>query len=414
MTTRLPSWLISPLLLTVGATALPREASAERPYVVLRDEDGSFGKQSITPTTLRKRLIAAWDALGVERPDVFSVWTTFPMLGSQVGTFIDPMKNDVDGINIPKTSNSIFPDVTAILYHNDLTVLQERADIMRAPLEGFASYLFLLEFSHLWGPDILVPEPGADDLIGFDYHWSFFYESASPAGGNAWTDNGDGTFTIVPRAPKDVTFSPLDLYLMGLVPKTEVPPFHVLSQATVMGTVTDPLWGGAFAPHSFPWFDTVSTPLVVSATRRELTIDDVIQANGARNPAAGPSAKSEWRIGAVLMVGADESEAEVAEAEAVFAPIVNAYAPEYSRATSGKGSLVLTMFPDPSEGGSGGAGGAGGQASSGGSGEGGSGADDGESSGGCSWSTSPASPGGYWMLALLAVVVGRARRGRKA
>jgi hypothetical protein len=31
----------------------------------------------------------------------------------------------------------------------------------------------------------------------------------------AWTDNGDGTYTVVPGDPATVRFSDLDLYLMG-------------------------------------------------------------------------------------------------------------------------------------------------------------------------------------------------------
>ena len=62
---------------------------------------------------------------------------------------------------------------------------------------------------------------------------------------------------------------------MGLAEPSEVPPFGVLVSTTVPGTPTDPFWGGAYAARSFPWFDAQGTPLTVTATRRELTIDDV-------------------------------------------------------------------------------------------------------------------------------------------
>jgi hypothetical protein len=73
---------------------------------------------------------------------------------------------------------------------------------------------------------------------------------------------------------------------MGLAAKTEVQPFGVLEGAVPPAGVTDPLWGGAYAAHSFPWFDA-ATPFTVPATRRVITIDDVIAATGERDPAAG-------------------------------------------------------------------------------------------------------------------------------
>lgn len=335
-----------------SSLALATTAEAAKPYVVLNDADGTFAKENATPTAFRKKVIDGYAATGLPKPEVYSVWTTFGMTGNDFVTYIDPRKNDVEGINLPLFDDAANAPLRAITYHNNVNEIPRRAMVSRAPTEGFATYLFLLEFSHLWGPQAQVPAPDPGDLIGFDYHWSFFLQGNSPAGGNDWTDNGDGTFTVIPHAPKDVAFTPLDLYLMGLGTKEEVPPFYVLTDAVVPATPTDPLWGGAFAPHSFPWFDTVNAPLTVTATKRTVTIDDVIAANGARVPAAG--SKSSWTVAFVLMTGKDDTPAEIAASEESFLPIADAIPPAFKAATQDRGTLEIVSIVEEGGGGAGG------------------------------------------------------------
>jgi MYXO-CTERM domain-containing protein len=308
----------------------------------------------------RKKVMEQYEALGLELPEVFSIWTAFPMAGGNYGTFIDPRENDVTGIGFAPLYppdglfESTTPPVKAVLWHNNILAMPQRAALHDAPEEGYARYLFLLELSHLWGPAAQVPMPGPDDLIGFPYHWSFFKDQAGPAGGNAWTDNGDGTFTVIPGDPATVRFNMLDLYLMGLAEPEEVPPFGVLINTTVPTTPNDPFWGGAYAPRSFPWFNTVDPPLTVTATRRELTIDDVIAANGPRNPGAG--VKTSWTLGIVLIVAADATDAEIDEAQAAFDPIAQNLAPWFSDATIGRGTLEVVSNYEEGTGGAGGGG----------------------------------------------------------
>lgn len=394
--------------LAIGLVGSPRDATAaDRPYIVFRDEDGAFAKETSSPTTLAKRTKDHFAAAGAELPEVISVWTTFPLLGNDFATYIDPQANDVDGINIPK-KNPVTPPLRSILYHNNILQLEKRATTERSPVEGFATYLFLLEFMHNWGPEIDVPAPSPGDLIGFDYHWSFFISGHSPAGGNEWHDNGDGTFTVVPGSPSTVAYTPIDLYLMGLIPKEEVPPFTVLTEVTVPPTPTDPLWSGPFAPHSFPWFDTVNPPLTVTATQRTITIDDVIATNGPRSPEAGT--KTSIKLGIALVVPSDATDADIANAEAVFDPIAGSLAPAFHTATGERGTLEVTTHTDDGTGGAGGAGGANGTSSATSSGSGGG---KGDTSDGCSCELggSGGEGGLAWLgLAGVGVVAGLRRR----
>jgi MYXO-CTERM domain-containing protein len=405
-----------PISLTALATAAASwlsagHAEAAKPYLVVRDEQGLVGMSANPPDVVgwRTMLLDAYEAAGLPLPEVLSVWTSFPMGGNNVGTIIDPRSNEVSGIGLPVQAAA--QDLRAILWHNNIHALPQRAELHRAPLEGYARYLFLLELSHLWGPQIDAPPPDTGDLIGFSYHWSFFLDQPGPAGGNAWVDNEDGTFTVVPGDPATVSFSLLDLYLMGLVAPSEVPPFGVLTAVTVPEEPSDPFWGGAYEAHSFPWFDTENEPLTVTATRRELTIDDVVEANGVRSPAAG--VQTSWTIGFVLMVGQNADDTAIAEAETAFEPIVNGLVPAFAAATGDRGTLELQSVPD-GEGGQGGAGLGGSSAATGGSPNRGAPGD--EDAEGCACRTTPGSDddGGAALglgLAALALLASRRRRG---
>ncbi|MFO0611480.1 MAG: hypothetical protein U0414_02745 [Polyangiaceae bacterium] len=345
----------SSLALTLtAALALEAGTASAHPFVVLRD-DGTMADKANGPGDAWTELKALYGASGQPLPEVLSVWTTFPMLGNPYATYFVPLGNDVTGINIPKKALKT-PPLRAALLHNDVLELTKRSALQKASVEGFANYLFMLEFSHQFGPNILVPSPGPNDLTGFPYHWSFFLETTSPSGGNHWIDNGDGSFTVAPRAPKDVKFSMLDLYLMGIATKDEVGPIEVLTATTVPPTPTDPLFGGAFSAQSFPWFDATTPPLTVQATKRTVSMDDVITANGVRSP--DPVATRTWDVGFVLMVPAAATDAEIADATAVFQPIVEGLPAAFAAATGDRGSLHVVTDDTIGAGGGGGAGGA--------------------------------------------------------
>lgn len=422
--------LKSRLLTLTGAAALvvstAAGTAAAAPYVTIKDPAG-IAEPDDTPGLLmwRNALREQYLGLGLEWPEVLSVWTAFPMAGNNYGTYIDPRANDVQGIGLDDfyppdgTFESTQPPLRAVLWHNNVLAMDARSSLHKAPIEGYARYLFLLELSHLWGPAARAPMPGEQDLIGFPYHWSFFRDQPGPAGGNAWTDNGDGTFTVVPGDPATVSYNMLDLYLMGLAEPNEVPPFGVLVDTVVPNMPTDPFWGGAYAPRSFPWFDTQGTPLTVTATRRELTIDDIIAANGPRVPAAGT--KTSWTIGFVLIVKADATDQEIVEAQAAFDPIAASLPGAFSDATMGRGALEVVTNVEEGTGGGGGATGTGGggttsattTTSTSGAGGGGDGAE--EDSGGCDCRTSGGGEPGVLGVGLaLALASLRGRRGRRS
>ena len=103
------------------------------------------------------------------------------------------------------------------------------------------------------------------DLLGRQLgHWSFLLDTdGSVMEGNDIRDNGDGTFTTVATWKG---FSLLDQYLMGFRRASEVPPFFYVS-------------GSQLDAETAP-----STNVIITGQRRDVTIDQILAAEGPRVP----------------------------------------------------------------------------------------------------------------------------------
>ncbi len=296
---------------------------------------------------------------------MLSVWTTFPFSGNTVQTNYLPVGNEISGIGLETLYGgtglfaSDVPPLQAVLVHNDVTALVERGEVQGAPVStaaeqaAFADYLFLLELSHRWGPQVRVTGTPADRLIGFDFHWSFFMRQVSPAGGNPWVDNGDGTFTTAAVDLPSLTYSPLDLYLMGVASAEEVPPFVFLRDVAAPADAIDPFRNRTVSTVSFPWQGP--EPLTVTGTAETLTIDDIIEANGARRPAVG-AAPTEFTVGVVIVAASTASAEDIVALQALGGQRATAQAAAFARATGDRARIRLvssstmpTPAPTPDE-----------------------------------------------------------------
>jgi hypothetical protein len=133
------------------------------------------------------------------------------------------------------------------------------------------------ETMHQWGVHL-------DPSFGFsgDQHWGFAGTNGVLGGFDPATivDNGDGTFTMARFSPSGNDFSTtpfadLELYLMGLLPETDVEPIQVLQDVEIT-EVTD-------------------ESVTVSASGVQMvTIEDIIATHGERIPGFG-SAQTEFR-----------------------------------------------------------------------------------------------------------------------
>lgn len=156
------------------------------------------------------------------------------------------------------------------------------------------------EGAHRWLVFMLVRDPRtgqpSDMLLGRDCaHYSRYVETqGSVHDGYTWRDNGNGTFTWTEFSKR---YSYLDMYGMGLLTADEVPPFFVIEN--VPGYMRPPcsMYGQSLRPPA----------QTVQGTRVDITIDDVIAANGERVPGADSVRQDYWREAQVVITKPGET-----------------------------------------------------------------------------------------------------------
>ena len=261
--------------------------------------------------------------------------------------FALPIRNDVLGIGKPG-AEELFPlfdnsadygsqgRLRTIISMNNLMLWED--DPLEAVWGPATSTLSVVahEFEHAWGVFINPPE-----LLGREQaHWNFYlHTSGSLMGGNDIRDNGDGTFTTL--KPKDI-YSPLDLYLMGLMSPEEVTPTFL---------VTEPYELDLPPPYDEEYIFaddiTIADPLAdvtFRGERKEITIEDIIMLNGPRVPNAELSQK-DFQVAFILLTMDNEEPTpdEIDKVEAVrrFWP------PYFHRAADNRATMVSTLDGSP-------------------------------------------------------------------
>jgi hypothetical protein len=171
-----------------------------------------------------------------------------------------------------------------------------------------------------------IDENGQENkaLLGRDdSHWSFCHNSlASDMEGNLLREDGGDRFTAVDATER---FSPLDQYAMGLIPAADVPPFY----------------------HVDGCLDRTAAPQIgaqIQGRRIDVTIDQVIAAEGPREPAANKSPHT-FNMAFILVAQAGQfpSEASIAKVDRIRA----AWEPYFAQATDGNGAVSTALKLKP-------------------------------------------------------------------
>jgi hypothetical protein len=139
----------------------------------------------------------------------------------------------------------------------------------------------------------------SDDLLGRGMaHWSFFLDTdASVMEGNDIQEQGGGSFRT---AGAMSGYSRLDLYAMGLLAESEVPPFFYVENPVNVSPSRE--------RDSAPTLN-----VTFNGTRRDVLIHDIVAANGPRIPAAADAPRVHTQafiyvVGAGRTPGADQVE----------------------------------------------------------------------------------------------------------
>lgn len=219
-------------------------------------------------------------------------------LGGGAFAFFQPIRNSISGIG----QNSFDFDqggtlgstkIQGILNLSNLVGDYPASPVTRFLGANHALSIFGQEQGHRWLSFVRYPGNSLLLLGRDDAHWSFFMNiestTSSPAAprsssmeGNVWVEN-NGTFSSTNLIDG---FSRLDQYLMGLRPQEDVPDTFVIANPT----------NTTRTKSSSPRPNTV-----VTGTRQNVTINQIIQANGARNPAAENAPKN-FRAAVILLV----------------------------------------------------------------------------------------------------------------
>lgn len=244
----------------------------------------------------------AWEAREPDGARTLIVFATFEAGDQEL--FYTALSNDVLGLGEG--------DEAAIFDQSPGSALEGYA--WMGSLEGldaagpyFATEAFLHEIAHRWGIFVRVTRPDlpADVLLGRNQtHFSFLADTNnSPMEGNRWRQVSDDRWSTRFDEPPRFQYTPLELYLMGLIPPSEVPPMRVLGRLSAV----EPTWFRANA--ATPPAHRIG--LEVSARTEsisEVTIAEIIAASGPRRPAAPTQATEIVRRIAIVLLSDGRAE----------------------------------------------------------------------------------------------------------
>jgi hypothetical protein len=228
------------------------------------------------------------------------------LLRASAGDYYDFMSCYLDVgsgvVDLGDASSAIYQDATGI----GRWVFDQRSSWGTTRLQQYAYFSFysltavLHEFGHRWlGYVNYTDMPGGApiDRLHQDWIWS--------AGGNTahwgrwlddqnscmdydqaeWIDNGNGTFNRIDRDPNIPNqdqwfgFSPLDQYLMGFLPPTQVSPFRIIrSPSPVLSEL------GPYGTATGPYTATAGVETVTIANIQNSRPSEPANFYGPRNP----------------------------------------------------------------------------------------------------------------------------------
>ncbi len=266
-------------------------------------------------------------------PDTFDqlvMWTDTRLLARSFA-FESTVKNEVRGIGLDVFDVAReFGSAGTLRSVVVMDALSKYPDDPAQRFLGENNTLSLLgqESGHRWLAFLQFRPPGgtrSNALLGRDEaHWSFFMDSdGSVMEGNDIEDLGGGSFRTGPAVRR---FSRLDQYAMGLVRESDVPPFFYVESPS--GTVREP----DSAPRSGETF---------TGTRRDVLIQDVVAAMGARSPGPGESARVHRQAFTYVITTAAPDTAQVAKLDRIR----TAWEPFFFEATERRMRLETRLVP---------------------------------------------------------------------
>jgi len=233
--------------------------------------------------------------------DGLAIFIDFPISLGGAFAYALSVRNSVEGIinthDSPYDYGSEYGSAQRLSVVMNMGALSRYSVDPRAQIVGTNTPLDILshEFGHRW---LAFTDIGGPSLLGRqESHWSFLFNTfGSVMEGNEIEDLGNGRFRTVGATQR---YSPLDQYIMGLRPASEVPPSFVVANPVLPAILPPGLPASCRDPQSLP----SCAPFIglqFSGSRRDVTIDDFLTVLGPRNPGVEQSPK-DFRVAFILV-----------------------------------------------------------------------------------------------------------------
>ncbi|HEX6159041.1 MAG TPA: PKD domain-containing protein [Thermoanaerobaculia bacterium] len=245
--------------------------------------------------------------------DAVAIYSDFPsdILLTPFGAFATLANPGADGIS--QFSSAANPRTPTLMHMNSLFAFEG---------EG-AAQILLHELGHRWLYYFAIDEGGQESHAHNprSYHpaqWvhtpGALLADASPMGGTAFRDNGDGTYSTAGEV-RHTAYSWHELYLMGLARIAEVQPWYYLT-------------GTSLGDEYFP-----PPGQTVTATRVDVNVQQIVSAMGPRHPSFDAAPK-EFRV---LFVVLERKPVET------MPPFRRQFEETFTKATGERGRVVTAL-----------------------------------------------------------------------
>jgi hypothetical protein len=233
--------------------------------------------------------------------DALCVFTTFPDAGSANSVaWALAIKQGVTGIGMPKQDWSFSWGAKEGVLHSFINmqyVGKYGSNLNHT--KHWIHNVMAQEFAHRWGTFVRYADKNgvaSTALLGRDNaHWANGVQSfGSVMDGHEWYDLENGSFNL---KGKNYRYSELDQYLMGLRPASEVPDFYLIKKMAYKGKQVNP---AASLPKG----------VTVQGEREDITMKQILQVHGARNPKYD-DAQKDFRVAIILLTRPGEKPEQV-------------------------------------------------------------------------------------------------------
>jgi hypothetical protein len=262
--------------------------------------------------------------------DQLLIWTDTRVTESGTFAFESTVKNAITGIGQEQADFAAAYGsggrLSSLVVMDDLGKYPSDPG-QRASGENTTLSLIAHETGHRWGATLRFRDPAgaaSEAWLGRQSaHWSFYCDSdASVLEGNDIEDQGGGSFRTVATVER---YSPFDLYAMGLLAESEVPPAFYVDGPSGTGQTRE---------------SPPRTGIAFTGARREVRVADVVAAMGPRDPPAARSPRVH-RQAWVYVVGRGRTADPAAIAK--LETIRRAFEPFFSNATGGRMSVETRL-----------------------------------------------------------------------